>query len=143
MQNSKHTIYRNRLTTLLYIFTGLAMVSLFFLSCVKKGSDPVPVPIWVDETADSARLNILVQTPQGLILVNQYVNLALSRDSLGNSIRVRTERTSIAGVAIFRRLYPRMIYYNCFAVTNGQSFFGSGNARMLPGMTKDTILIVH
>ncbi|MEI6889093.1 MAG: hypothetical protein ACOYM0_07105 [Bacteroidales bacterium] len=143
MQVIKYIVYKKKLKSLLSFLAGTALMCFLVIACISKSTEPTPIRLWVDEGADSAKLNILVQTPQGLILVNQYVNLALSRDSLANSIRVRSERTSIAGKAIFSKLYPRIIYYNCFAVTNGQSFFGSGSARMLPGMTKDTTLIVH
>ncbi|MEI7490616.1 MAG: hypothetical protein WCK92_04395 [Bacteroidota bacterium] len=125
------------------IVFGMLVIFLFLLSCTKHNTDPVPIPVWEDNSSDSAVLRIHVQTTQGLVQYNQYVNLALSRDSLNNNLLVRRTVTGTSGTAIFRKLYPRIIYYNCFAITNGQTFFGSGVARLLPGMTKDTLLTVH
>ena len=127
------------------IYTSLcamAVVCLLTLSCAKHSSD-TPVQTWEDNGADSARLNILLQTPQGLILMGQYISLALSSDSLSKSQLLRKTATGAGGVAIFRKLYPRRIFYTCIAVTNGQTFFGSGNVRLKAASTKDTILIVH
>ncbi|MCX6283647.1 MAG: hypothetical protein NTW31_05375 [Bacteroidetes bacterium] len=122
---------------------GMLVICLFLLSCTKHNTDPVPLPVWEDNSSDSAILRVHVQTSQGLIQYNQYVNLALSRDSLNNNLLVRRTVTSTSGTAVFSKLYPRIIYYSCFAITNGQTFFGSGVARLMPGITKDTLLTVH
>lgn len=126
-----------------FIVSGMVLIGVFLLACTKHGTDPAPIPVWEDNSNDSAGLRINVQNSQGLFLYGQYVNLALSRDSLNTSLLVRRTATNTAGVAVFRKLYPRIIYYNCFAITNGQTFFGSGSARLMPGITKDTLLIVH
>jgi hypothetical protein len=121
---------------------AMAVVCLLVLSCAKSSSD-TPVQAWEDDGADSARLNILLQTPQGLILMGQYISLGLSSDSLSKSLLVRKTASGAGGVAVFRKLYPRKIFYNCIAVTNGQTFYGSGNVRLNASSTKDTTLIVH
>jgi len=139
----KHRILKRKFPVINIIIPLTVIFILIILSCVKSGGDPPVIPVWEDNSADSARLNILVQTPQGLIQVDQYVSLALSKDSLGNKLLVRQVKTGLGGIAVFRKLYPRILYYNCVAITNGQTFFGSGSARMLPGMRKDTVLIVH
>jgi len=139
----KHQVYKLRLPSTRIIVCGMAVFCIFLLSCMKHGTDAPPVPVWEDNAADSARLNILVQTPQGMILIGQYVNLALSRDSLSKSLLVRKTATGAGGVVIFRKLYPRVIFYNCMAVTSGQTFFGSGSVSLSAGSIKDTMLIVH
>jgi len=139
----KHQVYKSGLPSIRFIVSGMALICIFLLACTKHSTDPVPFPVWEDNSSDSAVLRVNVQNSQGMVLFGQYVNLALSRDSLNNNQLVRRTSTNTAGVAVFRKLYPRIIYYNCFAITSGQTFFGSGVARMIPGMTKDTLLIVH
>jgi hypothetical protein len=139
----KNQFYKKRMPVIHMIIYSMAIFCLFLLSCQKNGSGPSPIPVWEDNSADSARLNILVQTSQGMVLTGQYANLALSRDSLTNNLFVRKTGTGGTGVAVFRKLYPRILYYNCVAVTSGQTFFGSGSARLSAGLTKDTTLIVH
>jgi len=78
-----------------------------------------------------------------MVLVGQYVSLALSKDSLSASNLVRKTQTNGSGIAVFSKMYPRVIYYNCMAVTFGNTYFGSGSIRLLPGVKKDTILMVH
>jgi hypothetical protein len=121
----------------------IAIASLFFISCRKTTSDPIVIPVWEDNSADSAKLSIKVMTPQGMVLVGQYVNLALSTDSLAKKILVRSTPSNTSGSAVFNKLYPRKFYYNCIALNNGITYFGSGSANMLPSSTKDTTLIVY
>ena len=121
------------------ITTGI----LLLMSCMKSTTPAPPVPVWEDNGADSTTLKIAVQTAQGLVLVGQYVSLALSRDSLSANNLVRKTPTNGLGVAVFSKMYPRVIYYNCIAVTFGNTYFGSGWLRLSAGVKKDTILIVH
>jgi len=124
------------------VFATTAGVFLL-ISCMKNTTPPPPVPVWENNGADSLTLRIAVQTAQGMVLVGQFVSLALSKDSLSNNNLVRKTPTNGAGVAVFSKMYPRIIYYNCMAVTYGNSYFGSGSVRLRPGIRKDTILIVH
>jgi len=134
---------KKNVNTLRLVLLAITIGMAFILSCAKSGSNPPPVAVWEDNSSDSASLNLTVQSAQGQILVNQYVNLALSTDSLNAGNLVRKTATNSAGVAVFRKLYPRIIYFNCVAVTSTQTFYGSGKVRLLPGMVKDTILTVH
>ena len=113
------------------------------ISCAKSGSDKPPLPTWEDNGADSATLRVLVQTNQGTIFYGQNVNLALSRDSLSAKLLVRQVPTNTYGIAVFRKLYPRIIYYNCYVITSTRNFYGSGYLRLPAGAMKDTILIVY
>ncbi|MCX6282337.1 MAG: hypothetical protein NTU51_10280 [Bacteroidetes bacterium] len=126
-----------------FMVSGVMLSCLFILACTKHSTDTAPLPVWEDTGADSVRLRINVQNSQGLVLYGQYVNLALSRDSLNANMLVRRIATNTSGTSVFSRLYPRIIYYNCYAITSGQTYFGSGVARLLPGINKDTLLIVH
>ena len=139
----KHQVYTVKLPSVRLMMYMAAIFCLFLLSCIKHGQEPTPLPVWEDNTADSARLNILVQTRQGYIFTGQYVNLALSSDSLSKNILVRKTVSNGAGISVFRKLYPRVIYYNCIAITPSQAFFGSGRIRLSAGMTRDTTLIVQ
>ena len=140
----KHQAQIRKLHSVQLTFYGMTIFCLLMLSCVKKNPEPVPVPVWEDNSADSARLNIRVQTAQGLLLTaGTSIKLALSPDSLTQSLLVRLSSTNAAGVAVFRKLYPRKLYYNCIAITNVQTFYGSGWARLSPGLTTDTTLIVR
>lgn len=139
----KHLNLIKGLMTLRLLVPVAAILCLGAMACHSHGTEPPPVADWEDNSADSARLNINVQTPQGWILYGQYVDLALSQDSLNKSVLVRRVPTNTLGFAIFRKLYPRVYFYKCYAVTNGQSFFGTGKTRLLPAQTKDTILNVH
>jgi len=140
----KHQVHKRKLHSVHLTVYGITFFCLFLLSCVKYSTEPLPIPVWEDNSADSARLNILVKTAQGLLLTaGTSVKLALSQDSLTKSLLVRLSSTNAAGVVIFRKLYPRKLYYNCIAITNDQTFYGSGWARLSPGLTTDTTLIVH
>ena len=120
------------------------LISTFIgISCKKSSPDIPPITNWEDNGYDSATLRIIIQNAQGIKIYGQYVNLALSKDSLNNRILVRQTPTNSAGVAIFRKLYPRVLYYNCYAVTQATTYFGSGNVRLSAGMVKDTILTVY
>jgi len=120
----------------------LPLLCITILSC-QKHVNPPPVATWEDNGPDSTVLSIFVQTPQGLIMYGQFVNLALSQDSLNNKLLVRRTATNATGIAIFRKLYPRIIYYNCYAVNNVQTFYGSGHIHLLPSAKRDTVLIVY
>jgi hypothetical protein len=120
----------------------LPFICLAALSCKTKVSPP-PVFTWEDDGPDSTVLNILVQTPQGLLMYGQSVNLALSQDSLNSKLLVRRTPTNTMGIAVFRKLYPRIIYYNCYAVNSVQTFYGSGLVHLLPSARRDTVLIVY
>jgi hypothetical protein len=125
-----------------FLFT-LLVLCFPILSCNKKNIPPPPVITWEDNGPDSTVLRILIQTPQGLILYGQYVNLALSQDSLNSKILVRRTPTNVSGVAVFRKLYPRVIYYNCYAVNSVQTYYGSGHIHLRPASVRDTVLIVY
>ena len=119
-----------------------AVLCLACLSCQTHVTPP-PVVTWEDNGPDSTVLNILVQTPQGLIMYGQSVNLALSQDSLNGKLLVRRTPTNATGIAVFRKLYPRVIYYNCYAVNSVQTFYGSGHVHLRPSAKRDTVLIVY
>lgn len=123
----------------LFVFPVLCVA---LLTC-KPSVSPPPVVTWEDDGPDSTVLSILVQTPQGLIMYGQSVNLALSQDSLNSKLLVRRTPTNTTGIAVFRKLYPRVIYYNCYAVNSVQAFYGSGHVHLQPSAKRDTVLIVY
>jgi hypothetical protein len=126
--------------------TAVIIGLLFFsslISCNKTTPNSNPIPTWEDNGADSAVLRILVQTQQGQFLIGQYVNLALSLDSLNKKVLVRQTQTNSAGVAVLRKLYPRVIYFNCIAITASGALSGTGHVRLQASSTKDTILTVQ
>lgn len=128
------------------IFLAVFVVTagiVFMMSCVKSGGQATPIPVWEDNNSDSATLKIVVQTTVGVLMVNQGVNLALSRDSLSNSNLVRKAFTNANGIVKFSKLYPRTIWYNCMAITPMVTYYGSGKITLLPGTQKDTILTVR
>jgi len=125
-------------TIILFAFIILAAAS-----CHKIGDDPQPIPTWENTKADSATLRILIETMNGTPLPGQYVNLALSLDSLNKGILVRRTMSNSLGITEFRRLYPRKFYYNCFANYENGTLFGSGYLILAPYAVKDTFLVVY
>jgi len=97
---------------------------LFFDSCLKLTIENPPVPIWENLGPDSVKLNVTIRTKEGFFLTGQYVNLALSMDSLDNLILVRKVSTDGNGKAQFPRLFPRTYYYNCYANYQGTNLSG-------------------
>jgi len=123
-------------------------ICLFFIAlsigCVKTIKiTGKPLPPWVDNSADSVTLHVIVQTNLGILVYGQYVNLALSKDSLNRSIFVRTGMTNGAGNAGFTKLYPGTYYYNCFSTTSTGFGYGSAKINLFPQQIKDTLLIVQ
>lgn len=121
----------------------LLLIVFWAIACQKQNTDIPPLPVWEDNGSDSATLKINIQTAQGIKIYGQYVNLALSSDSLNKRILVRQTPTNSAGFANFRKLYPRVIYYNCYVIIQASTYYGSGYVRLRPGMVKDTILTVY
>jgi len=142
MQFMEHQVYKRKSPVARFITSGIAVICLILLSCTKQ-VEPVTIPAWEDNNADSARLNITIKIPQGTFLTGKTVILALSRDSLSKNILVRSTLTNTAGIAVFRKLYPRKFYYSCTATSSTVIYFGTGTANLLSGMTKDTVLTVH
>jgi len=131
-------IRRNDIIALGFFFLFLTISGCKQLS--DNGNDPLPG--WEDTGADSATLNIWVQTNQGFLVFGQYVNLALSQDSLNHSLLVRRQLTNGQGAAVFNRLFPLHYYYNCFSVSYTGSLFGASHIYIGPSQIKDTVLIV-
>ena len=125
--------------------TALVFFSaLFCFSCTKHEITAPPVTTWEDTGPDSAALRIIVRTAQGKLVSSQYVNIALSSDSLKNKILVRNPAyTNASGIVTFRRLYPRIIFYDCKVIQSTDIFYGAGSVRLIPGATKDTTLMVY
>jgi len=129
-----------RLLVVFIFFTGI----LVFFSCGHKLEPPPnPIPVWVDNDADSATLTLTVETEQGIFLAGQNVNLALSADSLSKDLLVRQTFTDGVGRAIFRQLYPRRIFFNCYAKYASQPLYGIGQINLPPFSIRDTILTVR
>jgi len=125
-------------------FILLTMVAIFLLSCRNTLiPDPQPLPEWEDKSADSTTLTVTVKTQVGTYMVGSYVSLALSTDSLGKDLWVRSSVTDGAGRVRFSRLYPRTYYSNCYAYYNGMTYYGSFHITMPPKAVKDTLLFVH
>jgi len=126
-------------------------ISCSFIPCIlllyacghKLGNNLEPIPIWENKKADSVTFRVTVQTMNGTYLYGEYVNLALSLDSLNKGTLVRRTMTNSLGIAEFRRLYPRVYYYNCFVTNELGTFFGSGHASLPPYAIRDTILVVY
>jgi len=128
-----------------HLFYSLVVGCLFLAlgSCHKSSPDPTPLPEWQDLGADSVRLNVTVRTQQGILLTGQYVNLALSADSLNSSTLVRKVATDAAGRAIFRRLYPGHNYrFNCFANYQTLNLYGIGAAFLPPVPKLDSTVVL-
>lgn len=127
------------------IFLFLLIISGLLASCRKpSGEPPPPVPVWEDNSADSASLSVTVKTSLGILVAGQYVNLALSSDSLKNQVLVREPGyTNAAGIASFRKLYPRKIFFDCKVITATQVYYGTATINLVPGGNKDTVLIVN
>jgi hypothetical protein len=133
-----------RRPALLYVSAWAAFVLLMILSCNKHTIEVPPVTTWEDTGPDSATLTLTVKTAQGKLISSQYVNLALSTDSLSKKILVRNPAyTNAAGKVTFSKLYPRVVFYDCKVLTSTDVFYGSGSLRLLAGGTRDTTLIVY
>ncbi|MEI7499572.1 MAG: hypothetical protein WCK84_03900 [Bacteroidota bacterium] len=126
---------------LIYFLSPLIFLTLFWVSCKKTNPEPTPIPEWENTDPDSATLNVIVQTQQGIFLFGAYVYLYL--DSLNERVLVRTAMTNGAGRVRFARLYPRKFYTKSFATYQGISLNGSFTIQMPPYATRDTILIVY
>lgn len=124
-------------------FLSLILISGFLTLSCNKITDEKPVPEWENTGADSCALNVVVQTQQGLFLSNSYVNLAFTQDSLNQGKYIRRAYSNGVGKAIFRRLYSRKFYSNCFTSYQGIPMFGSMIVFVPPYITKDTILKVN
>jgi hypothetical protein len=120
-------------------FTALLMMA----GCNKLEVNNDPIPVWEDWDADSATLNVSIQTQGGVFLVGQFVNLALSQDSLNAGHLVRRVSTDGNGRVVFYRLFPGKYYMNCFSTYLGETQYGSGNISLGPYEVRDTLLIVH
>jgi hypothetical protein len=117
---------------------------LAFSSCLKLTVEEPPVANWEDFGSDSVRLNVFIRNSEGTLLTGQYVNLALSKDSLDNLLLVRKVITDGYGRASFPRLYPGKYFFNCFANYGGVNLIGSSSI-FLPPIAKldsNTILTV-
>ncbi|MCK9220655.1 MAG: hypothetical protein PHF97_07035 [Bacteroidales bacterium] len=125
--------------------TGLFVLVLlisFSTSC-HKISDNNPLPSWEDTSADSVTLTVTVMTQDGFLINGCYIYLALSKDSLKNNLLVRSQYSDGAGRVKFSRLYPRILYANCFANYGEKSLYGSFHIKLLPGTVRDTTLTLY
>jgi hypothetical protein len=122
---------------------GVLPVVLVFFSCNKLENNDKPIPVWENWEADSATLTVSIQTQDGNYIVGQFVNLALTQDSLNNGLFVRRTATDGTGHVLFNRLFPSLYYLNCFSNYQGQMTFGSGKIRLGEYEIRDTILILH
>jgi len=129
----------NRLVILLCVIFGL----LFYWSCNKIDQNNNPIPTWQDLGPDSVTLHATIQTVSGYLLPGQYINLALSPDSLSKGILVRRAQTNGQGTAAFSRLFPRTYFVNCYATYQSKNFFGSFILFTKPSQRLDTLLLVY
>jgi hypothetical protein len=123
----------------------VCLAVLFLISGCRKTIEITKkqLPPWEDHTADSVTFRVFVQTNLGILVYGQYVNLALSKDSLNRSILVRISMTNGAGVARFPQLYPGTYYFNCFSATSTGFGYGWAKTSLFPQQIKDTLLIVQ
>ncbi len=119
----------------LVFFSASLFLWLAFSSCLKLNNEEPPIANYEDFDADSVRLNVFIRNSEGLLLTGQYVNLALSRDSLDNLLLVRKVITDGYGRASFPRLYPGKYYFNCFANYGGMTLSGFSSI-YLPAIAK-------
>ena len=101
------------------------------------------LPLWEDNTSDSVTLIVRVQNNLGLYVYGQYVNLALSKDSLNKSLLVRTSMTDGAGKASFLRLFPGTYHFNCFSNSSQNIGYAISWLKLFPQQIKDTTLILQ
>lgn len=125
------------------LITLLFPLFLFFASCNKLEQNTNPLPVWEDLGPDSVTVNATIQTVSGYLLPGQYVNFALSSDSLSKGILVRRVQTDGQGKASAHRLFPRTYFINCFATYEMKNFFGSFIIFTKPSQRIDTLLLVY
>lgn len=124
-------------------FLVIIPLVLFYVSCNKLDSSSNPVPVWENLGPDSVTLHTTIQTVSGYLLPGQYINLALSPDSLNKGILVRRVQTNGQGTASMSRLFPRTYFVNCFATYQAHNFFGSFILMTRPSQRMDTLLLVY
>lgn len=112
-------------------------------SCHKLEENDNPIPVWEDLSPDSVTINATIQTVSGYLLPGQYVNFALSSDSLSKGILVRRVQTDGQGRASAHRLFPRNYFINCFATYQTKNYFGSFILFTKPSQRIDTLLLVY
>ncbi len=127
---------------LLTVLTIIPLV-LIYMSCNKLDPSDTPVPIWEDLGPDSVTMHATIQTVSGFLLPGQYVNFALSPDSLNKGILVRRIQTDGQGTATANRLFPRIYFINCFATYQAKNFYGSFIVPTMPSQRIDTLLLVY
>jgi|APMed6443717190_1056831.scaffolds.fasta_scaffold335802_1 hypothetical protein len=125
------------------LITVLLSLVLFFASCNKLEQNDNPIPVWEDLGPDSVTVNATIQTVSGYLLPGQYVNFALSSDSLSKGILVRRVQTDGQGRASAHRLFPRNYFINCFATYQAKNYFGSFILFTKPSQRIDTLLLVY
>jgi len=121
----------------------LGVITLLIFSCNKLETNDNPLPDWEDTGPDSVTFSVTVQTVEGILLPGQYVNLAFSQDSMGKNMMVRRAATNGIGRANFPRLYPRQYYFNCYATSQSNIFYGSALIKLKSQDIRDTVLTVH
>ncbi len=120
-----------------------ALLLVLMWSCHKIDANDTPVPVWEDQGPDSVSLNATIQTVTGYRIPGQYVNVALSPDSLSKGVLVRRTQTDGNGTAKNRRLYPLRYFINCYAIYQGKNYFGSYVIATKPAQRLDTVLLVY
>ena len=128
-------------STLVFVAVSLAL-GLTFSSCLKLTVEEPPVANYEDFGADSVRLNVFIRNSEGTLLTGQYVNLALSKDSLDKLSLIRKVVTDGYGRASFPRLYPGRYFFNCYANFGGINLIGSSSIYLPPIAKLDTNTIL-
>lgn len=116
---------------------------LTYVSCHKLDPNPNPLPVWEDLSSDSVTINATMQTVSGHLLTGQYLNYALSQDSLNKGILIRSIPTDSKGIAIARKLYPRRYFISCVATYQSKVYSGSYVINTKPSQRIDTLLLVY
>jgi len=125
------------------LFLAIAGSFLLILgSCNKLTIEDPPIANWEDFGSDSVKLNVFIRTKDGFLLTGQYVNLALSQDSLDKSILVRKVATDGYGSAQFPRLFPGTYYFKCYANYGGTNLIGSSFLFLPPIEKLDTSVML-
>ena len=127
---------------LLTVLTIIPLV-LIYMSCNKLDPSDNPIPVWEDLGPDSVTMHATIQTVSGYLIPGQYVNFALSPDSLSKGILIRRVQTDGVGTASAHRLFPRTYFVNCFATYQAKNFFGSFILPTKPSQRIDTLLLVY
>lgn len=126
----------------------ISALALFFL-CFSGGCRKTieitqqELPYWEDTSGDSVTLFVQIQNREGFYVYGQYVNMALSKDSLNRSLLVRKSVTDGTGRATFRRLFPGKYYINCFSSSSQSIGYISAKMVLFPEQIKDTLLILE